>query len=150
MLAQPSVEVLGHRSDVAQLMRNSDVFVLPSIEEGSALVTSEARGSGCVLLVSDAAGAVCRHLEDALVHGVGDVSALAAHFDALDADRALLTRLRERSIAGAPGLTWGAAGLRLLDVYRETLAARGRWPAARPESRVLDRVAPALARQPAR
>ena len=59
MLAHPSVRVLGQRNDVPELMRQSDIFVLPSIEEGSALVTSEARGSGCVLLVSDAAGAVC-------------------------------------------------------------------------------------------
>jgi len=58
MLAHPSVDVLGHRTDVDELMRQSDLLVLPSIEEGSTLVTSEARGSGCVLLVSDAAGAV--------------------------------------------------------------------------------------------
>ena len=44
MLAHPSVQVLGHRTDVPELMRNSDILVLPSIEEGSALVTSEARG----------------------------------------------------------------------------------------------------------
>ena len=59
MLAHPSIEVLGHRSDIPELMRNSDLLVLPSIEEGSALVTSEARASGCVLLVSEAAGAIC-------------------------------------------------------------------------------------------
>ena len=34
------------------------VLVLPSIEEDSALVTYVARASGCVLLVSDAAGAM--------------------------------------------------------------------------------------------
>jgi len=104
MLAHPSVEVLGHRTDVEELMRQSDLFVLPSIEEGSALATSEARGSGCVLLVSDAAGAVCRHLEDSLVHSVGDVSALAGHIDALHADRPMLKRLRDRTLAGAPHL----------------------------------------------
>ena len=48
LLSHPSVKLLGHRTDVPELMRQSDVFVLPSIEEGSALVTSEARGSGCV------------------------------------------------------------------------------------------------------
>ncbi len=49
LLAHPSVQVLGHRNDVPELMRRSDVLVLPTLEEGSALVTSEARGSGCVL-----------------------------------------------------------------------------------------------------
>jgi glycosyltransferase involved in cell wall biosynthesis len=42
MLSHPSVQVLGHRKDIPELMQQSDVLVLPSIEEGSALVTSEA------------------------------------------------------------------------------------------------------------
>ncbi len=129
MLSHPSVEVLGHRSDVAQLMRSSDLLVLPSIEEGSALVTFEARGSGCVLLVSEAAGAMCRHLDDALVHRVGDVATLADHIDSLHVDRPLLASLRRRSLAGAAALTWDAAGVRLLQVYRETLASSSDRPA---------------------
>ncbi len=122
MLAHPSVKVLGHRNDVPELMRNSDILVLPSIEEGSALVTSEARGSGCVLLVSEAAGAICRHMENALVHQVGDVSALAQHITILHKDRALRERLRAASIASISEITWTAAGARLLDVYRKTIA----------------------------
>src|SRR5208282_5218959 len=94
MLAHPSVSVLGHRKDVSELMRKSDILVLPSIEEGSALVTFEARGSGCVLLVSEAAGAVCKHMRDALVHQVGDVASLAEHLTLLHSNRALLENLR--------------------------------------------------------
>ncbi|MGH9633089.1 MAG: glycosyltransferase family 4 protein, partial [Bryobacteraceae bacterium] len=97
MLSHASVRVLGHRTDVAELMRSSDLLVLPSIEEGSALVTSEARGSGCVLLVSEAAGAICEHMKDALVHRVGDVAALTGHLNQLDADRELLSKLRRTS-----------------------------------------------------
>jgi glycosyltransferase involved in cell wall biosynthesis len=122
-LAHPSVAVLGHRRDVAALMRENDLLVLPSLEEGSALVTYEARASGCVLLVSDAAGATCRHLDDALVHPVGDVAALTAQIDRLDSDRGWLDQLRRASLARAPDLTWTAAGRRLLAVYRDTLAS---------------------------
>jgi glycosyltransferase involved in cell wall biosynthesis len=123
MLAHASVKILGHRNDLPELMRNSDILVLPSIEEGSALVTSDARGSGCVLLVSEAAGAICRHLEDALVHKVGDIPTLTRHFTMLHQDRALLERLRRASLAGLSNVTWTAAGVRLLDVYRETIEA---------------------------
>ena len=123
MLSHPSVKVLGHRNDVPELMRNSDILVLPSIEEGSALVTSEARAGGCVLLVSENTGATCRHMENALVHSVGDVAALTQHLTMLHEDRALLRRLRAASLATASELTWGAAGVKLLDVYRETIAA---------------------------
>src|SRR4029079_13405861 len=94
LLAHPSVEALGHRSDVPELMRNSDALVLPSIEEGSALVTSEALASGCVPGVSDGYRAQCQDGVDGLVHRVGDVDALAAHLTALDTDRDLLARLR--------------------------------------------------------
>jgi glycosyltransferase involved in cell wall biosynthesis len=129
MLSEPSVRVLGHRKDVPELMRKSDILVLPSIEEGSALVTSEARGSGCVLLVSEAAGAVCRHMEDALVHRVGDVQTLTEHIATLYENRALLERLRVASLRTVRDITWTAAGEKLLQVYRETIAAgSGRTP----------------------
>lgn len=121
LLSHRSVEVLGHRDDVAELMRDSDILTLPSIEEGSALVTSEARGSGCVLLVSEAAGAICQHMQDALVHAVGDVAALREHFTMLHRDRDLLERLREESLKGVHNLTWDAAGRWLLEVYSRVL-----------------------------
>jgi glycosyltransferase involved in cell wall biosynthesis len=122
MLSHPSVHVLGHRTDVPQLMQQSDILVLPSIEEGSALVTSEARGSGCVLLVSEAAGAICEHMENALVHRVGDVSTLTQHINLLQEDRNFLQRLRTESLRLVPEITWNAAGVKLLEVYRETIA----------------------------
>lgn len=131
MLAHLSVKVLGHRNDVPELMRKSDILVLPTIEEGSALVTSEARGSGCVLVVSEAAGAICRHMENALVHKVGDVSTLAQHITLLHEDRAVLERLRAVSLATIAELTWTAAGRVLLQVYRETIAAHGAGARAR-------------------
>jgi glycosyltransferase involved in cell wall biosynthesis len=121
MLSDRSVHVLGHRKDVPELMREADVLILPSIEEGSALVTSEARGSGCVLLVSDAAGAICKHMENSLVHSVGDVAALSQHITMLHEDRALLERLRVNSLRTIDELTWTAAGRILVDVYRETI-----------------------------
>ena len=117
-LAHPSVKRLGHRSDVPELMRQSDVFVLPTIEEGSALVTLEARGSGCVLLVSDAAGAICQNGENGLVHQARDVATLTAQLTGLDQDRPRLQRLRTASLATASDITWAAAGRKLLSVYR--------------------------------
>jgi glycosyltransferase involved in cell wall biosynthesis len=121
MLSHPSVKVLGHRDDVPELMRASDIFVLPTVEEGSALVTSEARGSGCVLLVSDAAGAICENGKNALLHKAGDVTTLSRQLTALQGDRSLLNKLRTASLLTRGEITWTAAGKRLLDVYRETI-----------------------------
>jgi glycosyltransferase involved in cell wall biosynthesis len=121
MLSHPSVHMLGHRRDVPELMRSSDILILPTIEEGSALVTYEARGSGCVLLVSEAAGAICKHGENALVHQVGDIAAITQHITMSHEDRALLERLRESSLRTTKDITWTAAGKMLLEAYRETI-----------------------------
>jgi glycosyltransferase involved in cell wall biosynthesis len=124
MLKHPSVHVLGHRNDVADLMRNSDILVLPSIEEGFGLVVTEAMGSGCVPLASDACTELCRHMETGLVHHVGDVATLAQQITTLHEDRALLARLRAQSLNLAPEVTWTAAGQKLLQVYRETISGQ--------------------------
>lgn len=123
-LAHPSVKVLGHRTDVADLMRKSDILVLPSIEEGFGLVVAEAMGSGCVPLISDACTDICRHMENGLVHRVGDVKTLAEQITMLHENRALLKQLRDASLRAAPGFTWKAAGVELLKVYREAMVAR--------------------------
>lgn len=122
MLSHPSVHVLGHRNDVPALMQTSDILVLPSIEEGFGLVCTEAMGSGCVPLVSEACTDLCKHMENALVHRVGDVQALTQQITMLHEDRGLLERLRTAGLEAAPGITWTAAGEQLLQVYREVIA----------------------------
>jgi glycosyltransferase involved in cell wall biosynthesis len=126
LLAHPSVEVLGHRADVPQLMRASDVLVLPSIEEGSALVCSEALACGCVPLVSDVASAHCRHFENSLVHRAGDVEELVAHITSFHREPDLLERLREGALSSAPDATWERAGEVLVGAYRHAVEARPR------------------------
>ena len=123
MLAHPSVQVLGHRDDVPELMRSSDILMLPSIEEGFGLVCTEAIGSGCVPLVSDACTELCVHEQDSLVHAVGDVDALTRHLTLLDRDRDRLAAMRVACLAAAPKLTWEVAGRQLLEVYEQAASA---------------------------
>jgi glycosyltransferase involved in cell wall biosynthesis len=126
MLSHPSVHVLGHRADVAKLMRDSDVLVLPTIEEGFGLVCTEAMASGCVPLVSEACTDICRHMENALVHRIGDVQALTRHITMMHEDRGLLETLRAAGLRKVPEITWTAAGKMLLDVYRDTIEMKRR------------------------
>ena len=122
LLAHPSVQELGFVDDVGRVMRDSEVLLLPSVTEGSALVTYEAQAAGCALLVSNAAGAPCEHLEEGLVHERGDVAALTEHLRMIDHDRELLHRLRAQALANATGLTWARAAERLAAAYAEGLA----------------------------
>jgi glycosyltransferase involved in cell wall biosynthesis len=124
MLAHPSVKMLGHRNDVPELVRQSDILVLPSIEEGFGLACTEAMASGCVPLVSDACTDLCRHMDNALVHPVGDVEMLTQQITLLHQDRGLLEKLRAASIRTVPEITWTAAGVKLLEVYRNVVAAQ--------------------------
>jgi glycosyltransferase involved in cell wall biosynthesis len=120
-LSHPSVEYLGFVSDVAEIMRRSDALVLPSLAEGSALVTYEARACGCVLLISNASGAVCEHNKHGLVHKAGDVDTLTKHIDLLATQPRLISTLRSKSLADTKNLTWQKSAVLLTDIYRQCL-----------------------------
>jgi glycosyltransferase involved in cell wall biosynthesis len=103
-------------------MRRSDILMLPSIEEGFGLVCTEAIGSGCVPLVSDACTELCVNEHNAMVHQVGDVDELARQLTLLHEDRDMLERLRSTGLAEAPSFNWDAAGRRLLEAYEQAAA----------------------------
>ena len=126
LLSHRSIRVLGHRDDLPELMRQSDVFVLPSFEEGFGLVCLEAMASGSVPLVSTACTEICVHEKNALVHTPGDVEGLTDHISRIGADRSLLSRLRTEAIDAAQGRTWDDAGRQLLAAYQQAIAMRPR------------------------
>jgi D-inositol-3-phosphate glycosyltransferase len=134
MLSHPSIDVHGFVKDVGAVMRSADVLLFPTVSEGSALVTHEAMASGCVPLVSDAAGAPTRHMVDGLVHHVGDVSSLTSQLRLLGEDRALLHRLRAGAVARRDELTWQAAGRSLQQAYDICLARQHATQAAQRDS----------------
>jgi glycosyltransferase involved in cell wall biosynthesis len=121
LLSHSSIRVLGHRDDVPDLMRKSDILVLPSLEEGFGLVVAEAMGSGCVPLVSSACTDICSHMKTGLIHRVGDVQQLTQQLTMLHENRDLLQRMRREVLRVAPNYTWRAAGTALLDAYREAI-----------------------------
>lgn len=119
LLKHPSISILGHRSDIPHLMRNSDVFILPSVEEGFGLVCTEAIASGCVPLVSQACTDLCQHRHNSLVHPIGDIELLSAQLTLLYRDRDLLKTLRQNGIAERSRLSWESAGRHLRKVYND-------------------------------
>lgn len=125
LLDSPSVELAGFTADPTAAYLAADVLLLPSVEEGSALVTYEAQGLGCVPLVSDAAGARCAHGIQGLVHPAGDVERLTEHLRAVREDPALLDRLSDGALAHAAELTWSAAAEVLAGCYRQALERTG-------------------------
>jgi D-inositol-3-phosphate glycosyltransferase len=122
LLDHSSVSSLGFSRDIAPLLREADVLALPSVEEGSALVTYEAQGCGCVLLVSDASGARLEHGVHGFIHRAGDVATFTRQLKMLHEDPALVARMRAAVLRDSPRLTWREAGKKLHAIYAETTA----------------------------
>lgn len=120
-LDDPSVERMVFQTEFVKLLRETDALVLPSVEEGSALVTYEAMACGCALLVSSVAGARCRHGHDALIHEPGDVATLTEHIRRLAGDADLRQSMRRNAAANYDDLTWDRAAEELADVYERTV-----------------------------
>ena len=102
-LPQEHVEFLGAlpQSRLPQIMSESHMLVLPSIEEGLALVQAQALACGCPVLGTTNSGA-----EDLLTDGVEgfvlpirDVAALTARMLLLAEDPALQHRMSEAALA---------------------------------------------------
>lgn len=119
-LPQDAVRFLGSmpQGEVAELMSRSHVLVLPSVEEGMALVMAQAMACGCPVIATEATGA-----EDLFTDGVEgfivpdrDVAGLALRMQEVADDPGLRERMaaaaltRVQSVGGwdAYGSAWDA------------------------------------------
>ncbi|AYG03709.1 glycosyltransferase family 4 protein [Gryllotalpicola protaetiae] len=130
LLDRTGVEVAGFTGDAGAVLADADVLLLPTVEEGSALVTYEAQASGCVPLVSTAAGADLVEGATGLTHRVGDIVTLTAQLDRLERDRGELERMSRAASARATELGWAAAAERLAGAYREAVWLQAGAPGA--------------------
>ena len=100
-----SVELLGRvsHSQMPGLMAQADVFVFPSLFEGSAVVTYEALASGLPSVVTPQSGSVVREGIEGYLVGPRDVRSLAARMEQLGCDPSLReqmsTAARKRALA---------------------------------------------------
>ena len=134
------IRVLGHRSDVADLLAAADLFVFPSLYEGLGGALVEAMAMGCPIIGADAPA-----VAEVLGHGAygrvvrrGDVQGLA------DAMRELLGAPEARNALARSGrarfeqaFELGAVIDNMADLYRTLVAATPRRPLAK---RLLGRV----------
>jgi glycosyltransferase involved in cell wall biosynthesis len=93
-----SVEFLGHRPDVTDLMARSAVLLAPTPREGLGLSVLEAMARATPVVASDAGGhrETVGAVEDAAMFPPGDAAAAAAQLDRLCADPAARVAYGER------------------------------------------------------
>jgi glycosyltransferase involved in cell wall biosynthesis len=132
------VRFLGRREDIPQLLAACDVFVLPSLYEGSSLAVLEAMAAG-IPIVSSAIGGTDELIEDGgsgLLVAPGDAEGLAAALRRVIGDpglrESLAARARERVEAG---LTREQMAARVSGVYRELLGEAQNDEETLPEAR---------------
>ncbi|WP_435022163.1 glycosyltransferase family 4 protein [Tundrisphaera sp. TA3] len=114
---------VGH-ADMPGLMAKADVFVFPSLFEGSAVVTYEALACGLPVITTPAAGSVARDgVEGALV-GSRDVDGLAAAMARLGSDPALRSRMAVAARLRAEAFDWDRYHAALLDVVARVAVPR--------------------------
>ena len=89
------VQFAGHRDDVAQALREMDVFVLPSTSEGMSNTLLEAMAAGVAAVASDAGGngEIIVPEVSGLLFPSADVAALAAQLGRLISDPGLRGKL---------------------------------------------------------
>jgi hypothetical protein len=111
------VRFLGHTPDVSALMRQCHLFVFPSIEEGSALVTYEAMACGLPIITTPNAGSVVREGQEGFIVPIRDVGALRERMQRLTEDRRLRVDMGRAGRLRAEQFTWDEYARKLISAY---------------------------------
>jgi glycosyltransferase involved in cell wall biosynthesis len=102
------------RERIAEEYQLADVFVLPSLAEGSAEVTYEALAAGLPVITTRAAGSVVRDGIEGRIVPARDADALAEAIGQLVEDRVLRERMALAARERARDYTWDCYGERLV------------------------------------
>lgn len=122
----PNVRFIPHTRELTRLMHECQVFVFPSIQEGSALVTYEAMAAGLPLITTPNAGSVARDGEEGFIVPIRDVDALCERLEQLRRDDGLRARMSRAARARAQAFTWEHYRARLVAFYERVPAERAR------------------------
>ncbi len=114
------VEFVPHvpRSRVHELYSRGDVFVLPSLFEGSSLVIYEALAAGLPVVTTPNAGSVITDGEEGFVVPIRDPEAVAERVRQLASQPDLLAAMGEKARATAERFTWTTYGGNVVDLAR--------------------------------
>jgi glycosyltransferase involved in cell wall biosynthesis len=111
---------VGH-AEMPARMAEADVFVFPSLFEGSAVVTYEALASGLPSIVTPAAGAVVRDGLEGFLVPSRDVDTLAERMDRLGSDPQLRAEMSRAARARALEFDWPRYHASVIGAAREAI-----------------------------
>jgi glycosyltransferase involved in cell wall biosynthesis len=112
------------RSEIGEHYKWADVFLLPSICEGSATVTYEAMAAGLPVICTPNTGSVVRDGVEGFIVPVRDAKMIAERIEQLAANPEQRARMADNALVRADHFTLEAYGRRLLAVLANELAAK--------------------------
>ncbi len=113
------VRFLGFRDNIPEILRATDIYVLPSLSEGLSISLFEARAAGCACVVTDI-GLPVKPGKDALVVIPGDAEALREGLELLLKNNDLRERLgREGRKMAVNSFSWDNIMESYLEVFKE-------------------------------
>ena len=117
--APPGVRFAGFQADMAPFFADADVFVLPSLMEGSAKAVYEAMAHGLPPIVTPHTGSIVRDGVDGLVVEAADADALAEALKRLIGDAALRDTLAAAARESAKIYSWEAYAKGVAALYTQ-------------------------------
>lgn len=107
-------------NQVYEMLRASDVYVMPSVSEPFGISPLEAMQMGVPSIISKQSG--CAEILDNVIKtDYWDVDAMADAMHALVSYPALHESLQKGGIEEMKGITWEKAGQKVLDIYRKVI-----------------------------
>ena len=126
LLEAPGVELLGHVDDLASVYADADVFIFPTLEEGSALVIYQAMAHGLPILTTPmGAGDVVRDGQEGILSDPYDHEAWVAAIRAVSSDGSFRGELAVSARMRADEFTWEKVAARRRMLLLEAMAGRG-------------------------
>lgn len=119
LLSRPDVIHIPYTNDIASVYRSSDIFIFPTLEEGSPLAVYEAMGNGLPVIVSPmGAGEVVRDGKEGMIINPFDENALIAAMQRLAKDVELREAMAAAGRVRASDYTWDETGSRRMDQWK--------------------------------
>jgi glycosyltransferase involved in cell wall biosynthesis len=112
-------------SKLAEAYQQSDIFVLPSLNEGMSNAVLEAMASGLPIITTDTGGTVELLDDNGLIVGMQDSESIANAIMQLIKDPAKISEMGEKSRTMAETLSWRHVAQKYLNVYRENILDNG-------------------------
>lgn len=122
--APPNVQFTGvvTRDRVAEMYRDADVFVLPTISDGFAITQLEAMAQGLPVITTPNCGQVVTHGSDGLIVPIRDARKLAEAIASLDDDRRRLAEMSRQAVEKSQQFSIDRYGERLVAALNPSAA----------------------------